>query len=99
MFDHEKTMFEIYREGGYGRTYRVVYYTELNEHNKESEINRALQGETFYYGFIRDYGKDEAKAVIERFVERLNEGQPLSPDDVDVALAAHAPAAQASSPA
>ena len=37
-----KVMFEIYREAGYGRKYRVVYFTELNEHNKEAEINRAL---------------------------------------------------------
>ena len=42
MFGHEKTMFEIYREGSYDRHYRVVYYTDLNEHNKESEINRQL---------------------------------------------------------
>ena len=37
----DKTMFEIYREEGYGRKYRVVYFTELNDHNRETEISKA----------------------------------------------------------
>ena len=31
----DRTMFEIYREAVYARQYRVVYFTELDEHNKE----------------------------------------------------------------
>jgi hypothetical protein len=74
-----KVMFEIYREAGYGRRYRVVYFTELNEHNKEAEINRALTGDHYYDGFIMDWRKDEAKAVINRWLERLNGGETLDP--------------------
>jgi hypothetical protein len=72
-----RTMFEIYREAGYGRKYRVVYFTELNDHNRETEISRAMAGEHLYDGFIRDHTKDEAKQIIARFVERLNHGEHL----------------------
>lgn len=41
-FESDKTMFEIYREHEYNREFRVILYTELNESNKHSEINRAL---------------------------------------------------------
>ena len=39
-----KIMFEVYREGGYDRRYRVVYFTELNDHNRDTELNRCLAG-------------------------------------------------------
>ncbi len=85
-FESDKTMFEIYRETAYSGEYRVVFYTELQEHNKESEINRALAGEHFYDGFIRNYRKDEAKQIIEDVVRRLNRGESLGPGDVERAL-------------
>jgi len=44
-FESEKIMFEIYRESTYSGEYRVVYFTELQDHNKEAEINRAAAGE------------------------------------------------------
>jgi len=70
----DRTMFEIYRESDYGRKWCVVYFTELGEHNKETEIARAMAGEHLYDGFIGNYRKDEAKEVIARFVEGLNRG-------------------------
>ena len=87
--ESDKVMFEIYRESTYSGKYRVVYYTELNENNKEWEINRALSGEHFYDGFIRNYGKDEAKDIIEAVLKRLNSGERLSADDVESALGQH----------
>jgi hypothetical protein len=78
----EKTMFEIYREASYNRRYKVVYFTELNDHNKEAEINRAIAGDHFLDGFLDDKTKEEAKAVIERALERLNSGEPLSPTEL-----------------
>ncbi len=74
----DRTMFEIYRESGYGRKYRVVYFTELGEHDKEAEIGRALTGEHLLDGFIRDLDKASAKRVIHAFVDGLNRGE--SPD-------------------
>jgi hypothetical protein len=75
-------MFEVYREASYNRRYRVVYFTELNDHNKESEINRAIAGDHFFDGFLSDKGKDEAKAIIERTLQRLNEGEAVTPKDL-----------------
>jgi hypothetical protein len=80
-FESDKVMFEIYRESTYSRRYRVVYLTELQDHNKETEINRALAGEHFFDGFIRAYRKDQAKEAINRLLERLNNGEPVTPAD------------------
>jgi hypothetical protein len=88
-FESDKVMFEIYRETEYTGQYKVVYFTELNDHNKEAEINRALAGEHFYDGFIREYHKEEAKRIIEQLVARLNNGENLQPEQVDEALRSH----------
>jgi thiaminase len=87
--ESDKVMFEIYREGTYTGKYRVVYYTELNENNKEWEINKAMAGEHFYDGFIRNYRKDEAKDIIDALLKRLNEGEKLSGEDIEEALGQH----------
>jgi hypothetical protein len=71
----DRTMFEIYREAGYGRQYRVVYFTELGERDRETEIGRALAGEHIFDGFIRDLHKEPAKRVIAAFVDGLNRGR------------------------
>lgn len=71
----DRTLFEIYRESGYARKFRVVYFTELGEHDKEAEIGRALAGEHVFDGFIRDLEKAAAKQVIHAFVDRLNRGE------------------------
>jgi hypothetical protein len=88
-FESEKTMFEIYRETTYSGQFRIVYYTELQDHNKEAEINRAIAGEHFLDGFIKDYRKEEAKAILEAMVDRMNRGEPLKPEDVVAALGEH----------
>ncbi len=90
--ESDKVMFEIYREPDFNRAYRVVYFTELGDHNKEYEINRALAGEHFYDGFIRNYRKDDAKKIIEGLLKRLNGGEGLTPEDVEQALAEYIPA-------
>jgi hypothetical protein len=87
MRQSEKIMFEIYREASYNRLYKVVYFTELNDNNKEAEINRALAGEHFFDGFLSESNKDEAKEVIERAVARLNEGEKISPEQLETELA------------
>ncbi|MBN8734177.1 MAG: hypothetical protein J0L64_26810 [Acidobacteria bacterium] len=89
-FESDKTMFEIYRETTYAMEYRVVYFTELQDHNKEHEINRAMAGEHFCDGFIRDFEKDKAKAVIESLLGRMNGGESLTPEDITRELGEHA---------
>jgi hypothetical protein len=79
-------MFEIYREATYDRRYRVVFFTELDEHNKDAEIARATAGEHFYDGFLRSSNLGEAKRVIAGLLERLNRGDALEVRDVEQAL-------------
>ena len=81
--DLDKIMFEIYKEATYSGKYRVVYFTELQDHNKEAEINRAMAGEHFFDGFIRNYRKDQAKETIEKLVKRLNEGEAVTKADFE----------------
>ena len=89
LFESDKVMFEIYRETEYTGKFRVVYFTELQDHNKETEINHALAGDHFYDGFIKNFGKDEAKEIIERLLARLNSGEKLEPSEVERALGDH----------
>jgi hypothetical protein len=87
MQESDKIMFEIYREASYSRTYKVVYFTELNEHNKETEINRALAGDHFLDGFLQESRKEEAKAIIDRALDRLNSGESIEPGELERDLA------------
>jgi hypothetical protein len=87
----DRIMFEIYRETTYSGRYRVVYFTELNDHNRDTEINRALAGEHFYDGFINSFRKDEAKNIIERAIAQLNEGKAVEPQALAEALAPYTP--------
>ena len=91
-FESDRIMFEIYKETTYQGRYKVVYFTELQDHNKEHEISRALAGEHFYDGFIKNYRKEQAKEVIDQILDRLNNGEALAADDVDRALQAFKPA-------
>jgi len=82
-FELDKIMFEVYKESTYSGKYRVVYFTELQDHNKEAEINRAMAGEHFFDGFIRAYRKDQAKEVIDRLLGRLNDGETITKADFE----------------
>jgi hypothetical protein len=89
LFESDKVMFEIYKETEYTGRYRVVYFTELQDHNKESEINHALAGEHFYDGFLKNFKKDEAKEIINHLLERLNNGEAIGPQEIERALGEH----------
>jgi hypothetical protein len=92
MFASQKILFQIYREGSFNRRFRVVYFTELGDGNKESEINHAMAGEPVYDGFIKDFKKDEAKAIIERHLEELNKGTDFNEAAFVADLKAYIPA-------
>ncbi|MBS1856803.1 MAG: hypothetical protein JST11_15655 [Acidobacteria bacterium] len=89
LFEADKVMFEIYRETEYTGRYKVVYFTELQDHNKEAEINHALAGEHFFDGFIKNFRKDEAKEIIDSILSRLNSGEKVDPQEVERALGEH----------
>jgi hypothetical protein len=67
----------------------VVYFTELNEHNKETEINRAMAGDHFFDGFLMEKKKEEAKALIDLVLDRLNRGDQILPEDFRAELAGY----------
>jgi len=90
--ESDKVMFEIYRETTYSGRFRVVYFTELQDHNKEWEISHAMAGEHFYDGFIRGYKKEEAKQAIDRILKRLNDGERLDRAEVERELKPFTPA-------
>src|SRR5262249_53235215 len=83
LFESDKVMFEIYRETEYTGKYRVVYFTELQDHNKETEINHAMAGEHFFDGFIKNFRKDEAKEIINSVLTRLNNGEHVAAEEVE----------------
>ncbi|MBI3091951.1 MAG: hypothetical protein HYY96_14935 [Candidatus Tectomicrobia bacterium] len=83
----DKVMFEIYREASYAARYHVVYYTDLDEQQRDREVNRALAGDHFTSGFISNHRKEEAKQIIAAFVARLNEAEPLQTAQLAEALA------------
>jgi hypothetical protein len=81
--ESDKIMFEIYREPEFGRQYRVVYFTELDEHNKEQEINEAIRGEHVFDGYLRNFKKQEGKRIVSGILERLNSGETIDPEDIE----------------
>lgn len=91
-FASDRIMFEIYRETSFSRRYRVVYFTELDEHNKEAEINAAMGGEHVYDGFIRQLDATTAKARIADVLRRLNAGETIDAGELDILLSPYAPA-------
>jgi len=81
-FASEKSMFEIYREKGFNRKFKLIIYTELNEHNKETEINRALDGDTVFDGFLKDSRKEEAKKTLKVMIDEMNMNDTAYSEDV-----------------
>ena len=51
--------------------------------------NHAMAGEHFYDGFIKNFGKDEAKEIIRSLLDRLNNGERIEPQEVERALGEH----------
>ncbi|HJM34233.1 MAG TPA: hypothetical protein QF697_06630 [Candidatus Marinimicrobia bacterium] len=79
----DKIMFEIYKESSYSDQYRVVYFTELHEHNKEREIDRAMKGEHVFDGYILSLKKERAMKKIGDIINKLNEGKIMDPQYID----------------
>lgn len=84
--DSKKVMFEIYRDASYGGAYKVVYFTELGEHDKEKEIDDAMRGEHVYDGFLLHRQSQVAKREVGDILERLNRGEPLDASAINEKL-------------
>lgn len=80
-------MFEIYRERLGEAPHRVVYYTEIDERQRDAEIARAEAGDSVYHGFIAVAHLPQAKRVIRTLLERLDGDTPVATPEIDAALA------------
>lgn len=87
----EKIMFEIYRFPDDGGEYRVVYFTELDEHNKQKAIDDAMNGEHFFDGYILERERREAKKIIEEALDQLNDGDWVDPENLRKRLEPYSP--------
>ena len=82
MIDGKKVMFEIFRERHEGN-YRVVYYTELGEHEKDYALSEAMNGETVFSGFLLYREREHAKAKIAELLGRMNRGSEVSSGEIE----------------
>lgn len=82
----DRTMFEIYRETDYNRSFHYIFYTDLDEHEREREIAKAANGQTVFTGYIDDTRKEAARAIIEAIVDELNESDDDTPSLNDEAI-------------
>lgn len=70
----DAVMFEVYQQASGNRRYRVVYFTELDEAERDEAIDAAMAGQSFFDGFITAANVAAAKGTIVDFVARLNQG-------------------------
>jgi len=87
MAEIDKIMFEIYRAGDEPNRYRVVYFTELEEGDRDVAISQALAGEHVFDGFISAHDAVGAKAAIASLIVRLNGGEDWNSPRLRGALA------------
>ena len=81
-----KKMFEIYKANDYTDEYRVVYFSELDDHNRDREIDKAMKGDHFFDGFILTLKKERAMKEIQQIIDRLNEGEDINPINLEKRL-------------
>jgi hypothetical protein len=84
--DTKKVMFEIYRDAALTGQYKVVYFTELGEHDKETEIAEAMRGEHIFDGFLLHRERQEGKQVVEIILEQLNRGENVDRNAIEEKL-------------
>ena len=84
--DAKKVMFEIYRDTGYGGAYKVVYFTELGEHDRERQIDDAMRGEHIFDGFLLHRESQRAKHEVAAIIDRLNHGESLDTNAIEERL-------------
>jgi hypothetical protein len=48
-----------------------------------------MAGEHFYDGFIKNFGKDEAKEIIDGLLNRLNSGERFEAVEIERVLGQH----------
>jgi hypothetical protein len=60
-----------------------VYFTELGEHERETEIGSAARGDHIFDGFILSSERGSAKQAVEGILERINSGAAVDPLEIE----------------
>jgi hypothetical protein len=84
--DTKKLMFEIYRDTSLTGQYKVVYFTELGEHDKDTEIAEAMRGEHVFDGFLLHRERQEGKQIVDEILGELNRGEIVEPAAIEEKL-------------
>ena len=84
--DTKKVMFEIYRDTSLTGQYKVVYFTELGEHDKDLEIADAMRGEHMFDGFLLHRERQEGKQVVDQILGELNRAPAIDPAAIEEKL-------------
>ena len=84
--DSKKVMFEIYRDAALTGQYKVVYFTELGEHDKDTEIGDAMRGEHVFDGFLLHRERQEGKQAVQAILEQLNKGETVDASTIQERL-------------
>lgn len=84
--DTKKVMFEIYRDTTLTGQYKVVYFTELGEHDKDTEIADAMRGEHIFDGFLLYRERQEGKQAVDQILGELNRGSDIDPAAIEEKL-------------
>ena len=79
----KRIMFEIYRERPDDGPFKVVYFTELGEHEREKEISDAMRGEHIFDGFLFSESRHKAKQIINSLLDRMNQGESLPQPEIE----------------
>jgi len=70
----EKVFFGIYKESGCDKRYQILYFSELDEHERDAAMNRFVEGETIYTGFLKKACLDQGKQLLADHLARWNAG-------------------------
>ena len=84
--DTKKVMFEIYRDTALTGQYKVVYFTELGEHDKDTEIADAMRGEHVFDGFLLHRERQEGKQAVDEILGELNRGAHVDAAAIEAKL-------------
>ena len=70
----EKVFFGIYKESGHEEPYQIIYFTELDDRERDAAMDRFVEGETIYTGFLKVARLDEGKRLLTDYLDRWNAG-------------------------
>lgn len=82
-----KVMFSVYRDASGHAPFDVIYYTELEENERDVQIARVMAGETLYDGFLAESGLPEGKHAVATILARLNGGEAIAEGEMAAILA------------